>query len=54
MEINSYIDSVYNVLVFLKNNSIYYNIVDDKIIFNNSDVENKYFELIDNVKRIYK
>lgn len=54
LEINSYIDSVYNVLVFLKNNSIYYNIVDDKIIFNNSDVENKYFELIDNVKRIYK
>lgn len=54
LEINSYIDSVYNVLVFLKNNAVYYSFVGDEIIFSNKDIENKYFELVDNTKRIYK
>ena len=54
LEINGYIDSVYNVMLFLKNNSNFYNIVDDRIMFNNLDVENKYHELLNKIKRIYK
>lgn len=53
IEINSYIDAIYDVLVFLKDNNYSYSIIDDKIIFNDTNVESRYYELLGEVKRIY-
>jgi hypothetical protein len=52
IEINSYIDSIYDVLVFLRDNP-YYNAVSGKIVFPDEGLQNRYYELIGKTKRIY-
>lgn len=53
LEINSYIDSIYNVLVFLRDNP-YYSVVDNKLVFPDDVMQDKYYELISKTKRIYE
>lgn len=53
IRINSYIDGVYNLGVFLRDNKSSYEIVNDEIVFNNTDVQNAYFKLVNKIKRIY-
>ena len=50
VQINAYIDSIYNYVNFLEKNSNNYFIVEGNIQFNNSDLEIEYFELIEKVK----
>ena len=53
IEINSYIDSIYDVLVFLRDNP-YYSVIPEKIVFPDEGMQNKYYELISKTKRIYE
>ncbi|MBO5120903.1 MAG: hypothetical protein J6C28_04400 [Bacilli bacterium] len=53
IEINSYIDSIYDVLVFLRDNP-YYSVISEKIVFSDEGMQNKYYELISKTKRIYE
>lgn len=53
IEINSYIDSIYDVLVFLRDNP-YYSVISEKIVFPDEGMQNKYYELISKTKRIYE
>lgn len=51
---NSYFNSIYNVLMLLQSNQNSYTIVEeDKIVFNDSIIEKEYYELVEEVKRIY-
>ena len=51
IEINGYIDSIKNVLVFLKNNS--YSVIDGEVIMTDPNVQEEYYKLISETKRIY-
>lgn len=52
IEINSYIDSIYNVLVFLRENPSY-DIINGKLTFLDEKNQNIYYDLINKTKRIY-
>lgn len=52
--IDSYIDSINDVLTYLKNNSNMYNMVDGKIVFYDEVMQNHYNDLINKTKRILK
>lgn len=51
IEINGYIDSIKNVLVFLKNNS--YSVIDGEVIMTDPNMQEEYYKLISETKRIY-
>lgn len=52
IEINGYIDSIKNVLVFLRDNP--YTIVDEKVILYDQSKQDMYYELISKTKKIYE
>lgn len=54
IKMNSYIDSVYDVLVYLKDNAFAYSIIDERIVFTDIAVENEYYKLIGKAKRIFE
>ena len=52
IEINGYIDSIKNVLLFLKNNT--YSVFNGEIILTDSSKQEEYYELVSKTKRIYE
>ncbi len=53
VDTNSHIDAVRAVLIFLKDNSGNYNIVNGEINFSNDELYAEYVKLMNNAKRIY-
>lgn len=51
--IDSYIDSISDVLTYLKNNSNMYNMVDGEIVFYDEVMQNQYNDLFNKTKRIF-
>lgn len=51
--VDSYIDSISDVLTYLKNNSTMYNMVDGEIVFYDEVMQNQYNDLFNKTKRIF-
>lgn len=53
IKINNYIDSIYNTLCYLRDNSSSYSIVDDELVFYDDIVRENYLDLFNKTKRIF-
>ena len=54
IEFNSYLDSIYNVVIFLRDNYDNYTIINDEIIFSDSAIEDEYYTFVRKAKHFEK